>query len=182
MAIKRQNAKIVTATFNADLPVSLLTGFIDARGTMQTRQVKVGGKTVSEQTHDFRINDTDLKARLTSEVATKNEAGDIIAMEARRVMLDGKGDGKVTLRAGQLQNFDARFNGQLNTQGLPQGTLTVDANGTLNNIIVKTLRHDGEAGAINASGKVNLSDGIGTSKPMQNRLTLAFLPRKPKRW
>ena len=39
--------------------------------------------------------------------------------------------------------------------------MTVDANGTLKNIIVKTLRHDGEAGAINASGKVNLSDGIG---------------------
>ena len=92
--LNAKTQELLPQTFNADLPVSLLTGFIDARGTMQTRQVKVGGKTVSEQTHDFRINDTDLKARLTSEVATKNEAGDIIATEARRVMLDGKGDGK----------------------------------------------------------------------------------------
>uniref|UniRef100_A5WFV6 Translocation and assembly module TamB C-terminal domain-containing protein n=1 Tax=Psychrobacter sp. (strain PRwf-1) TaxID=349106 RepID=A5WFV6_PSYWF len=159
-AINAKTQQLKPKVFNDSLPVSNLVGSINASGKMIDIRRRVNGKLVTGQRHVFTINSSDLDSLLTAQVTRTDPATQKTITENRHVAIQGKGDGSVELIAGDLQQFDARFNGQLTTQGLPQGNLIVDANGTPTNINIKSFSHKGEAGSISAAGNVNLADGI----------------------
>ena len=152
--------KLKPQAFSESIPVKQLAGEISAKGKMIDIIRQVQGKKVKGQQHVFTINSSDLSSTLTAQVNTGTDSNGVATSEDRKVDINGAGDGIVEIVEGSLQKFDARFNGQVGTQGLPKGKLVVDANGTAENINIKTLSHSGEAGKINAAGNVNLKDGV----------------------
>lgn len=62
--------------------------------------------------------------------------------------------------AGKLQRFAVNFEGILDTEQLPAGNLTLDASGDDKQILIKRFRHVGAAGSIDATGTVDLRQGI----------------------
>ncbi|WP_227672859.1 translocation/assembly module TamB domain-containing protein [Psychrobacter lutiphocae] len=154
-----------------NIPVSKLAGHLEASGKILDITQRIKGKTVSGQRHVFTLKAADLDSQLTAQVVVPDtkvadlQSGQTIETqsqrtEARYVKVVGSGDGSVDLFDGEVQHFDARFNGQVASQGLPNGELKVDVNGALNNINIKHISHKGDAGSLLASGNVNLIDGI----------------------
>ncbi len=159
--IKAKTNELLPQVFKADLPVTRLVGDIDAAGKMIDISKTVNGKTVSGQRHVFTINDSDLIITLASQVDKNNKDGLASKVsESRRVAVSGKGEGDVALLGGQLQQFAAKFDGQLDTQGVPKGHFVVNADGTPSDITLHNFAHQGEAGNVVASGKVGLKDGV----------------------
>ncbi|PNK59965.1 translocation/assembly module TamB domain-containing protein [Psychrobacter sp. FDAARGOS_221] len=143
------------------IPVAKLSGNINATGRMLDITQRRNGRRVTGQRHVFTIKSADLDSQLTAQVETSNAGANAkTTTEPRYVNVIGSGDGSVDLFDGEVSHFDARFKGKVDSQGLPQGDLDVDANGNLKNINIKRLSHQGEAGNLLASGNVNLADGI----------------------
>ena len=161
--------------FSDTIPVTRLVGDIKASGKMIDITRRLNGKVVKGQRHAFTIKSSDLSSTLTAQVTSTDPKTGKSTSENRRVDVVGYGDGVVDILNGSLQNFDARFNGKLATQGVPKGNFIVDANGTTENINIKNFSHKGEAGDITASGNVNLRDGIGWNvKANTNKFNVGF--------
>lgn len=174
-SIDAKTKELKPQAFSDAIPVNRLVGDISASGKMIDITRRINGKVVKGQRHAFTINSSDLSSTLTAQVNSTDPKTGKITSENRRVDVMGYGDGVVDVLNGSLQNFDARFNGKLATQGVPKGNFIVDANGTTENINIKNFSHNGEAGDITASGNVNLSDGIKWDvKANTNKLNIGF--------
>lgn len=136
---------LLLQNYQADLPVERLVGNLSANGQMTT----TGQGDNAGQRHTFSITDSDLQ--LTLDESQGN----------RQISINGAGDGDVALVAGEIEQFDARFNGELAADDLPSGNLNVDVGGTLDEINIRQLRYGGEAGSLDAKGQVSLGDAIG---------------------
>lgn len=131
--------------YNASLPLERLSGRISARGQMV--DISKGG--VKGQRHIFSFTNTDLSADLDA------------SLKARVVRITGNGDASVDMVGGNLDKFDARFDGHVDTKDVPKGRLIIDANGTPKLINIKNVNYLGEAGAVQAKGVVDLRQNIG---------------------
>ncbi|WP_227430144.1 translocation/assembly module TamB domain-containing protein [Psychrobacter sp. I-STPA6b] len=181
--IDAKTTGLLPKEYDADLPVSNLVGNIVASGEMQDIQksvVKQYGNTRRRQLqkgqrHRVNILSSDLKAVLDSTVNTQNQE----EPEYRYVTVNGTGAGEFELLAGNLSHFDTQFDGNLQTQGLPDGTLAIDVNGTAEQIHIKNFKHEGSAGHLLASGDVDLRQGIGwdINATAQNLNIGAFAPQ-----
>ena len=63
-------------------------------------------------------------------------------------------------QAGKLQRFAVNFNGVLDAEQLPAGKLNIEASGDSQLIRINRFRHVGAAGSIDASGTVDVRQGI----------------------
>lgn len=131
--------------YRSDLPLERLTGRVSARG----RLVNIRKNGVKGQRHIITLSDTDLQAQLDA------------SQQGRRIGIKGNGDASVDMIGGELSVFDARFNGQVDTADVPSGRLSIDAAGTPKLIRIRKLNYNGEAGAVNADGVIDLRQGIG---------------------
>lgn len=151
--------------YRSDLPLERLTGSVSARGRLLT--ITKGG--VSGQRHIINLNSTDLQAQLDA------------TQEGRNIGITGAGDAKVDIVGGELSMFDTRFNGQVDTADVPKGRLSIDAAGTPKLISIRKLNYNGEAGAVNAKGVIDLRKNIGwTIDGRFDKFNLGyFLPNNP---
>ena len=151
--------------YRSDLPLERLTGSVSARGRLLT--ITKGG--VSGQRHIINLNNTDLQAQLDA------------TQDGRAISITGAGDAKVDIAGGELSMFDARFNGQVDTADVPKGRLSIDAAGTPKLISIRKLNYNGEAGAVNARGVIDLRKNIGwTIDGRFDKFNLGyFLPNNP---
>ncbi|WP_198332812.1 translocation/assembly module TamB domain-containing protein [Psychrobacter aquimaris] len=151
--------------YRSDLPLERLTGSVSARGRLLT--ITKGG--VSGQRHIINLNNTDLQAQLDA------------TQDGRNIGITGAGDAKVDIVGGELSMFDARFNGQVDTADVPKGSLSIDAAGTPKLISIRKLNYNGEAGAVNAKGVIDLRKNIGwTIDGRFDKFNLGyFLPNNP---
>ena len=151
--------------YRSDLPLERLTGSVSARGRLLT--ITKGG--VSGQRHIINLNNTDLQAQLDA------------TQDGRAISITGAGDAKVDIVGGELSMFDARFNGQVDTADVPKGRLSIDAAGTPKLISIRKLNYNGEAGAVNARGVIDLRKNIGwTIDGRFDKFNLGyFLPNNP---
>ncbi|MGM8900484.1 AsmA family protein, partial [Psychrobacter sp. 1Y4] len=62
--------------------------------------------------------------------------------------------------AGTLQRFAVNFDGVLDAEQLPAGKLNIEASGDSQLIRIKRFRHVGAAGSIDATGTVDVRQGI----------------------
>ncbi|GAA0320923.1 translocation/assembly module TamB domain-containing protein [Psychrobacter aestuarii] len=62
--------------------------------------------------------------------------------------------------SGVLKQFAVDFDGALDTDSLPSGKLVLKARGNDQQIAIERLQHTGAAGSIDASGTVNMQQGI----------------------
>ena len=151
--------------YRSDLPLERLTGRVSARG----RLLNITKNGVSGQRHVITLNNTDMQATLD---ATQN---------GRTVGIAGSGDASVDIVDGELSMFDARFDGQIDTKDVPAGRLSIDAAGTPRLIRIRKLNYNGEAGAVNANGVIDLRNNIGwTVDGRFDKFNLGyFLPNNP---
>ncbi|WP_201512375.1 translocation/assembly module TamB domain-containing protein [Psychrobacter alimentarius] len=151
--------------YRSDLPLERLTGSISARGRLLN--ITKGG--VSGQRHIITLNNTDLQAQLDA------------TQDSRTIGITGGGDASVDIVGGELSVFDARFNGQIDTADVPKGRLVIDAAGTPNLISIRKVNYNGEAGAVNAKGVIDLRKNIGwTIDGRFDQFNLGyFLPNNP---
>ena len=136
-----QTAGLKPRQILASLPVEMVQGGIQASGESGAAQ------------HIIRIGQTNLDGVLASDQAKA----------ARRVALQGTGQAVLLMHTGQqsgLKGFDARFDGRLNTAGVPKGYLKAHVNGTPRLINIKTFEHQGDAGQLKAAGQVNFTQGL----------------------
>ncbi|NRD69271.1 translocation/assembly module TamB domain-containing protein [Psychrobacter okhotskensis] len=76
---------------------------------------------------------------------------------------------------GKLNRFAVNFDGVLDAEQLPAGKLTIDASGDAQLIRIKRFRHVGAAGSIDASGTVDVRQGIAWDiKAVMNRFNLGY--------
>ncbi|WP_243443270.1 hypothetical protein [Psychrobacter sp. JCM 18903] len=151
--------------YRSDLPLERLTGSVSARGRLLT--ITKGG--VSGQRHIITLNKTDLQAQLDA------------TQDGRAIGITGAGDAKIDIVGGELSMFDARFKGQVDTADVPKGRLSIDAAGTPKFISIRKLNYNGEAGAVNAKGVIDLRKNIGwTIDGRFDKFNLGyFLPNNP---
>ncbi|GAA0802399.1 translocation/assembly module TamB domain-containing protein [Psychrobacter piscatorii] len=151
--------------YRSDLPLERLTGRLSARG----RLLNITKNGVSGQRHVITVNNTDLQTQLD---ATQN---------GRAIGIAGSGDASVDIVGGELSVFDARFDGQIDTADVPKGRLSIDAAGTPDLISIRKLNYNGEAGAVNAKGVIDLRNNIGwTVDGRFDNFNLGyFLPNNP---
>lgn len=149
--------ELLPKKYRQNLPVERLEGNIVANGRLLdisqvvTRKNK-RGRTIRTRTpgqrHYIDIASSDLKIRLDA------------SQDNRDIAIKGKGDAKLDLISGEIQDFDARFNGQINTKDLPAGDLALDAHGTPKHIFLRQLRYGGEAGKMKVAGDIDLRRDI----------------------
>ncbi len=89
--------------------------------------------------------------------ATKGSAG-------RTVELTGNATAALNLypqnaKQSGLKSFAVQFNGDLKTPDVPNGDLIIKISGTPKLININEFRHNGAAGKVDLSGKVDLTDG-----------------------
>lgn len=151
--------------YRIDLPLERLTGSISASG----RLVNITKSGVKGQRHIINLNNTDLQAQLDA------------TQDGRAIGITGGGDAKVDIVGGELSMFDARFDGQVDTADVPKGRLSIDAAGTPRLISIRKLNYNGEAGAVNAKGVIDLRKNIGwTVDGRFDNFNLGyFLPNNP---
>ncbi|MGO2386275.1 MAG: translocation/assembly module TamB domain-containing protein, partial [Psychrobacter sp.] len=151
--------------YRSDLPIERLTGNISARG----RLLNITKNGESGQRHVITLNNTDMQAQLDA-----TQAG-------RDIGITGAGDASVDIVAGELSVFDARFDGQIDTADVPQGRLSIDAAGTPKLISIRKLNYQGEAGAVDAKGVIDLRKNIGWNVDGRfDQFNLGyFLPNNP---
>ncbi|MGX8219579.1 translocation/assembly module TamB domain-containing protein [Psychrobacter celer] len=136
---------LLPKAYRSDLPLERLTGSISARGRLLN--INKGG--ARGQRHIVTLNNTDLQAALDT------------TQDGRRIGLTGTGDASVDIVGGELSVFDARFAGQVDTADVPKGRLSIDAAGTPKLISIRNVTYNGEAGAVNAKGVIDLRNHIG---------------------
>lgn len=151
--------------YRSDLPIERLTGNIRASGRMMDisnvdrplitniwasrRMMDIRKKRVAGQRHFIRVDNTDLQVQLDS------------TQENRDIGIIGSGDAKVDIIDDELSVFDARFDGGLMTKDVPNGQLSLDAAGTLQQIRIRKLNYSGEAGELKVTGAIDLSQALG---------------------
>ena len=131
--------------YRKDLPLERLTGQINARG----RMLAISKNRTKGQRHIISFNDTDLQVKLDA------------SQEGRGIGVTGNGDASIDMIGGELSVFDARFDGQVDTADVPKGNFSINAAGTPKFINVRKLDYAGEAGALKASGAIDLRKNIG---------------------
>ena len=131
--------------YRSDLPLERLAGSISASG----RLVNITKRGVKGQRHIISLKNTDLQAQLDA------------TQDGRAIGITGDGDAKVDIIGGELSMFDARFDGQVDTADVPKGRLSINAAGTPRLISIRKLNYNGEAGAVNAKGVIDLRKNIG---------------------
>lgn len=163
--IDAQTTGLRPKQYRSDLPVEQLVGTVRASGTMLDIQ-KNG---IKGQRHNFVINSANLKANLDD------------SQDSRQIAVVGRGDGSVDIVGGELSVFDVRFDGDVDTQGVPKGRFTVDAAGTSQVISFRKLAYAGEAGALDVKGALDLRNDIDWNVEGQfNEFNLGyFLPNTP---
>ncbi len=151
--------------YQEDLPLERLVGRVSARG----RLIDITKNGVAGQRHIIRLSNTDLQATLDE------------SQNRRRIGIMGSGAASVDLIDGELSVFDARFNGRVDTADVPQGRLSLNVAGTPNMISIRNINYEGEAGALNASGAIDLRQGVGwTVDGRFDNFNLGyFLPNNP---
>lgn len=151
--------------YRSDLPLERLTGSVSARGRLLN--IVKGG--VSGQRHIITVNQTDLQTQLDA------------TQEGRTIGITGSGDASVDIIGGELSLFDARFDGQIDTADVPKGRLSINAAGTPKLISIRKVNYNGEAGAVNAKGVIDLRKNIGwTIDGRFDKFNLGyFLPNNP---
>ncbi|MBF4488848.1 translocation/assembly module TamB domain-containing protein [Psychrobacter sp. N25K4-3-2] len=156
---------LLTKEYRSDLPLERLTGSISASG----RLVNITKSGVKGQRHIINLNNTDLQAQLDA------------TQDGRAIGITGGGDAKVDIVGGELSMFDVRFDGQVDTADVPKGRLSIDAAGTPRLISIRKLNYNGEAGAVNAKGVIDLRKNIGwTVDGRFDNFNLGyFLPNNP---
>lgn len=143
--IDARTNELLPKQYRSDLPLERLTGSVSARG----RLLNISKNGVSGQRHIITLSDTDLQAQLDD---TQN---------SRTIGIAGNGDASVDIIGGELSVFDARFDGQIDTADVPKGRLVIDAAGTPKLISIRQFNYNGEAGAVNAKGVIDLRNNIG---------------------
>ncbi|MEC7119941.1 MAG: translocation/assembly module TamB domain-containing protein, partial [Pseudomonadota bacterium] len=128
-----------------------------------------GQSTPAQQT--ITLQNIDMSARLPQ-----------AEQASREVALQGAGQAVLLMHQAQgqsgLRSFATRFNGQLNTAGVPEGSLVFKASGTPKLIKIEQLAHDGVAGQLGLNGQVDLTNGLAWQlvAQMQNLDTGFFAP------
>ncbi|WP_131667241.1 translocation/assembly module TamB domain-containing protein [Psychrobacter pygoscelis] len=149
--------ELLPKNYREDLPIERLEGNIIASGrlidinqvvTSQNRNGHKVSKRVQGQRHDVTIGAADLQVRLDA------------SQDSRDLRVTGKGDGRIDLIAGEVTDFDARFDGRVNTRDVPTGDLSVDAYGSAKHVFLRHLRYGGEAGQMDVSGDIDLRQDI----------------------
>ncbi|MFZ3192049.1 MAG: hypothetical protein WA154_02445, partial [Moraxellaceae bacterium] len=117
-------------------------------------QIKLSGQSTALQ-QTILLDQVDLQAR---QPAAPKQA-------ARSIALAGTGQTVLlmqppTAKVSGLRGFATRFKGQLNTAGVPDGQLILKAAGTPQLIKLEQLSHRGVAGQLDASGQLDLTDGL----------------------
>lgn len=122
-------------------PFQTVSGRILATGRMRSG-------TDDTDVHDIDIKDADLNATLT--------AGQSAAIK-------GLGRASVRLHSGNVRHFDASFDGRATQSFAPdvgEVLLGVDVSGDMNAINIQRLTAETDSGKLNATGKLDLSDGV----------------------
>ena len=147
-AATRWQAEVHTQGFNpqkilASAPFDQLSG-----------QVKLSGQSTATQ-QTILIDQVDLQARQPA--ASKQAARAIaVAGTGQTVLLMQPAGAAVS----GLRSFATRFNGSVRTAGVPDGQLMVKVSGTPKLIQLEQLSHRGIAGDLDATGQLNLTDGL----------------------
>lgn len=131
--------------YRSDLPLERLTGRISARG----RLLNISKNKINGQRHIISFTNTDIKAKLDA------------SQDSRAIGITGSGDASVDIIGGKLSMFDARFDGNIDTKDVPKGRLSIDAAGTPEMVSFRKLNYNGEAGAVQARGALDLRNNIG---------------------
>lgn len=77
--------------------------------------------------------------------------------------------------AGTLQRFAVNFNGILDAEQLPAGKLNIEASGDSQLIRINRFRHVGAAGSIDASGTVDVRQGVAWDiKAVMDRFNIGY--------
>lgn len=157
--------ELLPKQYRSDLPLERLVGNISARG----RMLNITKGDLSGQRHIITLNNTDLQAALDE------------TQDGRNIGLTGAGDASVDMVGGELSMFDVRFDGQVDTADVPKGRLSIDAAGTPRLISIRKVNYNGEAGAVNAKGAIDLRNNIGwTVDGRFDEFNLGyFLPNNP---
>ncbi|MGL6082670.1 MAG: translocation/assembly module TamB domain-containing protein, partial [Gammaproteobacteria bacterium] len=136
------NAKnLNTQSIAAASPVDRLNGQVKANGYAQPNQQII------------KLNSVDLTGRL----AEQNETVRLTGNSTIALLFHNEKAG------GGFKGYAVNYDGALNASQLKasQGMLKLRVSGTPELLKINELRHDGVAGKINASGLVNLANGIG---------------------
>lgn len=151
--------------YRSDLPLERLTGRISARG----RLLNITKNRIKGQRHIISFSNTDLQAKLDD------------TQDSRAIGITGAGDASVDIIGGKLSVFDARFDGYVDTKDVPKGRLSIDAAGTPTLISIRKLNYNGEAGAVQAKGVLDLrEDIVWTLSGRFDKFNLGyFLPNNP---
>lgn len=124
-------------------PLQAVSGRILATGRMRSDARN------KADLHEIVIKDTDLTATL---------------MDKNTIAIKGAGKANVRLNGGNVQYFDAKFDGDLRQSVMPQiakATVRLDASGNLSAINISQLNLDTDSGKVAATGILTLADGIG---------------------
>lgn len=116
--------------------------------------LKLSGQSSAAQ-QTILLDQVDLQAR---QPAAAKQA-------ARQIALTGTGQTVLLMQpagaaSSGLRSFATRFKGALKTAGLPDGQLVLKASGTPQLIKLEELTHRGTAGQLEATGQLNLTDGL----------------------
>lgn len=161
------NAKTTTLKaneFNKNIPFSRLSGTINANGTM----VKLNQQGKNPLTrHHISISDVNMTGDMLATAKTQKSVKNLpktstpgVQKVSEKVALKGSGNGDIDLVNNKLSHFAVQFNGALTAPKMPNGKLSIDAEGTPKNISIKHFSHQGDAGGINAKGTLNLTNGV----------------------
>lgn len=155
------NAKTNTlkaSEFNKNIPFSRLSGTLNANGTL----VKLNQNSKNPLTrHHITISDVDMTGDMlaTAKNSAKNSPK-ATTVGVQKVALKGSGNGDIDLVNNKLSHFAVQFNGSLTAPKMPNGKLSIDAEGTPKNITIKQFSHQGDEGGITAKGKIDLNNGV----------------------
>ncbi len=130
-----------TQSIAAASPVDRLNGQVKANGYAQPNQQII------------KLNSVDLTGRL----AEQNETVRLTGNSTIALLFHNEKAG------GGFKGYAVNYDGALNASQLKasQGMLKLRVSGTPEMLKINEFRHDGVAGKINASGLVNLANGIG---------------------
>lgn len=181
------NAKTKTLKahdFNKSIPFSKLTGTLNAKGVMR--------KMNHITRHNIHITDIDMAGDMIATannkaVDSKGKTGKSTEKitASKHLKLSGAGEIEVNLLKNKLNNFSAKFDGNLTapsiSDGKLDGKLRLDIAGTPKNITINEFKHNGKAGGIDAKGKLDLTNGVAwnINADMQNFDASYFFANMP---
>lgn len=127
-------------TLAASAPVNRLEGTIAANGYAQGNQQLI------------HLTGIDLKGNILQGATSQQ-----VALTGRSTVAVILHDGK---QQSGLKGFAVRYDGHLNAQNYTQGPLKINVSGTPTELNIAELYHQGAAGQIQATGRVNFAKGL----------------------